>query len=97
MTNLVVFGQEIAKQLCIEHHLTFSKTASFDDNAQFLTNMLRECALSHKSLIFILDDFDLFAQMSKQKLLYNLLNVMQSKDSQAAVIGISCRLVSFTL
>lgn len=84
--------KEIARQLCIEHQLIFSKTASFDDNSQFLATMLRECTLSHKSLVFILDDFDLFAQMSKQKLLYNLLNIMQSKDSQAVVIGISCRL-----
>ncbi|KAH7297782.1 hypothetical protein KP509_25G012200 [Ceratopteris richardii] len=84
--------REIARQLCIEHRLVFSKSASFDDNSQFLTSMLRECALSHKTVVFILDDFDLFAQMSKQKLLYNLLNTMQSKEAQALVIGVSCRL-----
>ncbi|KAI5081885.1 hypothetical protein GOP47_0001628 [Adiantum capillus-veneris] len=84
--------REIAKQLCVEHQLVFSKAASFDDNSQFLTTMLRECALSHKSVVFILDDFDLFAQMSKQKLLYNLLNIMQSREAQALVIGVSCRL-----
>ncbi|MCO5611933.1 hypothetical protein L7F22_066192 [Adiantum nelumboides] len=84
--------REIAKQLCIEHQLVFSKAASFVDNSQFLATMLRECALSHKSVVFILDDFDLFAQMSKQKLLYNLLNIMQSREAQAVVIGVSCRL-----
>eukprot|EP00249_Psilotum_nudum_P008139 c21067_g1_i1 orf=844-1713(-) len=82
----------IAKQLCAEHDLMFSKSASFEENSQFLTSMLREYSLSHKSVIFVLDDFDLFAQIPKQKLLYNLLNILQSTDSQAAVVGISCRL-----
>ncbi|KAH9307834.1 hypothetical protein KI387_035745, partial [Taxus chinensis] len=83
--------KEIAKQLCLEHQLTFSKTASFDENSQFMNAMLRECALAHKAVIFILDEFDLFAQ-GKQRLLYNLLDAMQSILSQAAVVGISCRL-----
>ncbi|XP_057838913.2 origin of replication complex subunit 4 isoform X1 [Cryptomeria japonica] len=83
--------KEIAKQLCLEHHLTFSKTASFDENSQFMIAMLRECALAHKAVIFVLDEFDLFAQ-GKQRVLYNLLDTMQSVLSQAAVVGISCRL-----
>lgn len=83
--------KEIAKQLCYEHELTFSRTASFDENSQFMVAMLRECALAHKTVMFILDEFDLFAQ-GKQRLLYNLLDAMQSVLSQAAVVGISCRL-----
>eukprot|EP01018_Ginkgo_biloba_P025556 Gb_26568 [translate_table: standard] len=53
--------------------------------------MLRECALAHKAVVFILDEFDLFAQ-GKQRLLYSLLDAMQTILSQAAVVGISCRL-----
>lgn len=83
--------KEIAKQLCYEHELTFSRTASFDENSQFMIAMLRECALAHKTVMFILDEFDLFAQ-GKQRLLYNLLDAMQSVLSKAAVVGISCRL-----
>jgi origin recognition complex subunit 4 len=55
--------------------------------------MLKECALSHKTVIFVLDEFDLFAQRAKQRLLYNLLDAMQSNLTQAAVVGLSCRLV----
>ncbi|KAL2559740.1 origin recognition complex subunit 4 [Forsythia ovata] len=83
--------KEISRQLCLEHQLLFSKMASFDDNAQFMVSMLRECGLAHKTILFILDEFDLFAQ-GKQLLLYSLLDAMQSVTSQAVVIGISCRL-----
>ncbi|XP_057423145.1 origin of replication complex subunit 4 isoform X2 [Lotus japonicus] len=83
--------KEIARQLCMDHQLLFSKSASFDDNSQFMVAMLKECGLAHKTIIFILDEFDLFAQ-GKQRLLYSLLDAMQSVTSQAVVIGISCRL-----
>jgi len=52
----------------------------------------RESALSHKSVIFILEEFDLFAQRPKQRLLYSILNAMQSTLTQAAVVGLCCRL-----
>ncbi|XVF56288.1 hypothetical protein PTKIN_Ptkin06aG0107000 [Pterospermum kingtungense] len=83
--------KEIARQLCMEHQLLFSKVASFDDNSQFMIAMLRECGLAHKTIIFVLDEFDYFAQ-GKQRLLYSLLDAMQSVTSQAVVIGVSCRL-----
>ncbi|KAI9070479.1 hypothetical protein K1719_047559, partial [Acacia pycnantha] len=51
--------KEVARQLCLEHQLQFSKAASFDDNSQF---------------------------MCKQRLLYSLLDAMQSITSQAVVI-----------
>ncbi|XP_042390277.1 uncharacterized protein LOC121981690 isoform X1 [Zingiber officinale] len=40
----------------------------------------RECGLSHKSIIFVLDEFELFAQ-GKQRLLYRLLDAMQTMTS----------------
>lgn len=83
--------KEIARQLCLEHQLLFSKLASYDDNSQFMIAMLRECALAHRTLIFVLDEFDLFAQ-GKQRLLYGLLDAMQTVTSQAVVVGISSRL-----
>jgi origin recognition complex subunit 4 len=65
--------------------------ASFDDNSQFIIAMLRACGLAHKTIIFVLDEFDMFAQ-GKQRLLYSLLDAMQSVTSQAVVVGISSRL-----
>ncbi|KAL6011520.1 origin recognition complex subunit 4 [Asimina triloba] len=53
--------------------------------------MLRECGLAHKTIIFALEEFDLFTQ-GKQRLLYSLLDALQSLTSQAVVIGVSCRL-----
>ncbi|KAK8541970.1 hypothetical protein V6N12_014583 [Hibiscus sabdariffa] len=50
-----------------------------------------ECGLAHKTIIFVLDEFDFFAQ-GKQRLLYSLLDAMQSVNSQSVVIGVSCRL-----
>ncbi|KAG9139245.1 hypothetical protein Leryth_011258 [Lithospermum erythrorhizon] len=84
--------KEIARQLCLEHQLIYSKMASFDDNSQFMISMLRECGLAHKTVVFVLDEFDLFTQ-GKQRILYSLLDAMQSVTSQAVVIGVSCRLV----
>ncbi|OVA14231.1 Glycosyltransferase AER61 [Macleaya cordata] len=83
--------KEIARQLCLEHQLLFSKVASSDDNSQFMIAMLRECGLAHRTVIFVLDEFDLFTQ-GKQRLLYCLLDALQSVMSQAVVIGVSCRL-----
>ncbi|KAL5718345.1 origin recognition complex subunit 4 [Ranunculus cassubicifolius] len=83
--------KEIAKQLCSENQLLFSKMASSDDNTQFMIAVLREYGLAHKTVLFVLDEFDLFAQ-GKQRLLYSLLDAMQSVSSQAVVIGVSCRL-----
>ncbi|KAL8487194.1 hypothetical protein ACS0TY_023748 [Phlomoides rotata] len=54
--------KEITRQLCLEHQLQFSKMASFDENSQFLLSILRECGLAHKTIIFMLDEFDLFTQ-----------------------------------
>ncbi|XP_072961604.1 origin of replication complex subunit 4 isoform X3 [Typha angustifolia] len=83
--------KEIARQLCLENQLLFSKMASSDDNSQFMIDMLRECGLAHKGVIFVLDEFDLFTQ-GKQRLLYSLLDALQTLTSQAVVIGVSCRL-----
>ncbi|CAN1796408.1 Origin of replication complex subunit 4 [Linum perenne] len=83
--------KEISRQLCVEHQLLFSKMASFDDNSKFLIDVLRECGPAHKTIAFVLEEFDLFAQ-GKQRLLYSLLDAMQSIKSQAVIIGVSCKL-----
>ncbi|CAG7894977.1 unnamed protein product [Brassica rapa] len=56
--------------------------------------MLRECGLAHKTIIFarILNPFNFANCTGKQRLLYSLLDAMQSVTSQAVVIGISSRL-----
>ena len=44
-------------------------------------------------MIFVLDEFDLFAHHKNQTLLYNLLDVSQSAQAPIAVVGLTCRLV----
>ena len=44
-----------------------------------------------KSVIFILDEFDLFATHPRQTLLYNLFDIAQAKKAPIAVIGCSTR------
>jgi origin recognition complex subunit 4 len=45
-----------------------------------------------KSVIFIMDEFDLFATHARQTLLYNLLDIAQSRKAPIAVIGLTARI-----
>lgn len=49
---------------------------------------------SSRPVLFILDEFDLFAHHKNQTLLYNLFDVSQSAQAPIAVVGVTCRLVS---
>ena len=44
--------------------------------------MLTLVCRSHKVVIFVLDELDIFARKPKQTLLYNLLDAMQAADMQ---------------
>ena len=46
-----------------------------------------------KSILFILDEFDLFTFHRNQTLLYNLFDVSQSAQAPICVLGITARLV----
>lgn len=48
-------------------------------------------ATTTKSVIFILDEFDLFATHPRQTLLYNMFDIAQAKKAPIAVIGCSTR------
>jgi origin recognition complex subunit 4 len=47
---------------------------------------------ANQSVIFVLDEFDLFASHKNQSLLYNLLDISQSSHNPIAVVGLTCRL-----
>ena len=46
-----------------------------------------------KSVLFILDEFDLFCQHRNQTLLYNLFDVAQSAQAPICVVGLTVRMV----
>ena len=45
-----------------------------------------------KSVIFIIDEFDLFANHPRQTLLYNLFDIAQSRKAPIAVLGLTTRI-----
>lgn len=45
-----------------------------------------------KSVIFILDEFDLFTTHARQTLLYNLFDIAQAKKAPIAVFGLTTRI-----
>ena len=45
-----------------------------------------------KSIVFILDEFDLFTTHPRQTLLYNLFDIAQSRKAPIAVVGCSSRM-----
>jgi origin recognition complex subunit 4 len=45
-----------------------------------------------KAVIFVIDEFDLFAQHPRQTLLYNLFDIAQSRKAPIAVMGLTTRI-----
>ncbi|CAN7980338.1 unnamed protein product, partial [Ixodes pacificus] len=50
-----------------------------------------------KSIVFILEEFDLFCYHKNQTLLYNLFDVAQSAQAPVMVVGVTCRLDAIEL
>lgn len=45
-----------------------------------------------KAVVFVMDEFDLFAQHPRQTLLYNLFDIAQSRKAPIAVLGLTTRI-----
>jgi origin recognition complex subunit 4 len=76
-----------------------SQTSNAADNlASLLALLSHPSGLSEnhadqtsKSVIFILDDFDLFTSHARQALLYNLFDIAQSSKAPILVLGVTTR------
>ena len=66
---------------------------SYAETLAFLLGTLRHPERATVPLMLILNEFDQFAMHGKQTLLYNLFDIVQSRGSPMAVIGVTCRLV----
>ena len=85
-------SQEIAEQLCAAgEELEFSRAAGFAENVAFMREVLRVLEGGRRSVVFVLEDFDLFAHRPKQTLLYAVMDLLQQTQVQAAVVGVTCR------
>ncbi|KAI9467860.1 origin recognition complex subunit 4 C-terminus-domain-containing protein [Zychaea mexicana] len=86
--------QQIGQQ---EQQQQSRRFASFAESFGYLLSLLKSGDKSTLPVIFILDEFDLFAQQPKQALLYNLFDAAQSAQNPMAVIGLTCRLDALLL
>ena len=96
--------REIWRQLGKEMEVEDDATTGRTNYADTLSSLL--ALLSHnageeadtaapslaKAVIFILDEFDLFASHSRQTLLYNLFDVAQSRNAPIAVLGLTTKI-----
>lgn len=84
--------KSITKQMQLETVVNGKIFTSFADNLAFLLDCLKSGdRTSSKSVIFILEEFDLFCSHGNQTLIYNLFDVAQSAQAPISVIGITRR------
>ena len=94
--------REIWRQLGREMEIEDEAVGERSNYADTLTSLL--ALLSHssemsqtehghiaKSVIFVIDEFDLFASHPRQTLLYNLFDVAQSRNPPIAVLGLTTK------
>ncbi|CAD7014427.1 origin recognition complex subunit 4 [Ceratitis capitata] len=84
--------KSITVQMQLENAANGKAFGSFAENLAFLLACLKSGNKRSKSVIFILDEFDLFCAHHNQTLLYNLFDVSQSAQAPICVIGTTCRL-----
>ncbi|XP_022045000.2 origin recognition complex subunit 4 [Acanthochromis polyacanthus] len=85
--------KEITRQLNLENVVGDKVFGSFAENLAFLLEALKKGdRSSSRPVLFVLDEFDLFAHHKNQTLLYNLFDVSQSAQTPVAVVGVTCRL-----
>lgn len=84
---------EITRQLQLENVVGDKVFGSFAENFAFLLDSLKSGGEESQSILFIMDEFDLFTNHKNQSLLYNLFDVSQSAQTPICVVGLTCRLV----
>lgn len=91
--------RQLGREMEVEEDLT-SKTNNYADTLASLLALLshpdeisaEETGATAKSVVFILDEFDLFAQHARQTLLYNLFDIAQARKAPIAVLGVATKL-----
>nr|XP_039270482.1 origin recognition complex subunit 4-like [Styela clava] len=85
--------EEITRLLHLENTVGDRVFGSFSENLAFLLEALRTGKSSTSCpILFVLDNFELFAMHKNQTLLYNLFDITQAGTTPMAVIGLTCRL-----
>lgn len=84
--------QEITLQLKLENVVKDKVFGSMAEKLTFLLEALKSDDGKSQSILFVMEEFDLFAHHKNQTLLYNLFDISQSAQTPITVIGITCRL-----
>lgn len=90
--------RQLGREMDVEDELT-AKTSSFADTLASLLALLShpteisdvDDGSTAKSVIFVLDEFDLFTTHPRQTLLYNLFDIAQSRKAPIAILGLTTR------
>lgn len=92
LTDDALALKSITKQMHLETAVDGKVFTTFADNLAFLLDCLRSGNRKQsKSVIFVLDEFDLFCGHTNQTLIYNLFDVAQSAQAPICVIGLTRR------
>lgn len=84
--------KSITKQMKLETAVNGKVFTTFADNLAFLLDCLKSGdRTTSKSIILILEEFDLFCAHGNQTLIYNLFDVAQSAQAPICVIGLTRR------
>lgn len=85
--------KSIIQQLQIENLDGTFAEGSYADNISFLLESFRAGnKTASKSIIMVLDKFDMFCSHSNQTLLYNLFDSVQSQQNPLCIIGLTSRI-----
>jgi len=74
------YADTLASLLALLSHPTEMGVAAHDDG------------VTSRSVIFVIDEFDLFATHARQTLLYNLFDIAQARKAPIAVLGLTTRI-----
>ncbi|KAH8881010.1 origin recognition complex, subunit 4 [Thozetella sp. PMI_491] len=91
--------QQLGKEL-EEEEGQIGKANTYADTMAYLLSLLShpseyaegQDGVTSQSVIFVIDEFDLFATHGRQTLLYNLLDYAQAKKAPIAVLGLTTRI-----
>ncbi|KAJ9138855.1 p-loop containing nucleoside triphosphate hydrolase protein [Pleurostoma richardsiae] len=91
--------RQLGREMEVEDDL-INKTNNYADTLASLLALLSHPSeiaqtqegVTSKSVIFVIDEFDLFATHARQTLLYNLFDIAQARKAPIAVLGLTSRI-----
>ncbi|KAL8339886.1 hypothetical protein RB601_006153 [Gaeumannomyces tritici] len=90
--------RQLGKEMEVEDELV-NKTNNYADTLASLLAVLShpseiaeaDAGVTSKSVVFVMDEFDLFTTHGRQTLLYNLFDIAQAKKAPIAVVGLTSK------